>query len=550
MFLWRTNERTVVNNNMIGADVEDLRALARLFQKYATALDQTSHQLNSAIMPSRWNGPDAERFRQDWTSRIRPRISSAGAMFTDTSQKLQAQAQDQEMASAAIGSGDSSGAHGGAGGNSTNAAPSSSLQQELEELGDHSEQETLQWWNNLSQSQKSELLKGADENGISNAYYLAALEGRLPQEAQEAVRETLMEGAKASIPMYSQSDKIGVDGQIAWVHGGAHLSSGITQNADGTASLTLAGDLSGGVNTPSTKAGVDVTMSGEVSQTYEFASLQDALAARDEMLNSLPPDSMGRASDAVSDPGAYIQDTLNGAAENNNSTDQYTSAKGTLSIGGSVALSDAVSAGARLDLAYEQNLSTGTSTASATASVNAQLDLGDGLSFGGEGEASFKLSMDKDGDIKMMTVDLKGTIEGSSNVQANPNTPDPMAELLGQKPPSEGPSASSSGGIQGTAQLQMQYTPENQHIIDSYLNNVANDHKAAAAADLQRIFHASGVTLQANSVVSTESNLVDFDSGLASIKIGGSSETSINAGTVHKTPYDEKYEGIRGQTQQ
>lgn len=540
-----------MNNNMIGADVQDLRELAKLFHKYASALDNTSQQLHSTIMPARWNGPDAERFRQDWTSRIRPQIKSAGAMFTDTSQKLQAQAQDQEEASSASGpGGGGSGTNGGTGSNGGSGSGSDSqLQQELEDLRNRSDQEIADWWNNLSEAQKSELLEGEDENGIPNSYYLAALEDRLPQEAQQAVREELMKGAKASIPVYSRLDKIGVDGQIAWVHGGAHLSSAITENADGSASLTLAGDLSGGVNTPGTKAGVDVTLSGEISRTFEFATLEDALAAREDMLNDLPPDSLGRASDAVSNPGAYIEETLDGAARDNNSTDQYTSAKGTLSLGGSMELGDNASAGAQLDLAYERNLGDGTSTASATASVNAQLDLGDGLKFGGDGEVGFKLSMDEDGDINMMTVDLKGTIEGSATGQDNPNVPDPMAALLGQEGPSEGPSASASGGIQGTAQMQLSYTPENQHLIDSYLSNVANDRTVDAAVDLQKIFHASGVTLQANSVLSSETNLVDVDTGLVSVKISGSSETTINAGTVHKTPYNDTYEGIRGQTQ-
>ena len=95
--------------------------------------------------------------------------------------------------------------------------------------------------------------------------------------------------------------------------------------------------------------------------------------------------------------------------------------------------------------------------------------------------------------------------------------------------------------------MELQNTAQNQHLIDSYLSNIASGNNLAAAGDLENIYRASGVTLQANSVVSTESNLVDFNSGVASLKVGGSSETTINAGTLHKAPYDGNYKIITGQ---
>ncbi|MGN5733522.1 WXG100 family type VII secretion target [Arthrobacter psychrochitiniphilus] len=533
-----------MNEFMLGADPEELRALATLFQKHSAALDQTSNDLNPTIMRARWNGPDAQRFRQDWTSRLRPQIKSASTMFTETSEKLQAQAQEQENASSevSLGGGNNLGYEAEETGGGTSAN-----QQALENIGTRTDQEVRLWWADLSDAEKTTLLHSSDEFGIPNAYRLAALEDKLPREDQDRIREYLVESAKGSIPMYSQSDKIGVDGQIAWVHGGAHLSSKITQNADGSVKLTLAGDISGGANTPSTKAGADVTLSGELSRTYKFNSLEEALAARAQMLNELPPDSFSRASDAITNPGEYIEKTLDAAANGHGSTDEYTSRKGTLSVGAKVDVSADVSAEAKLSLAYEQNLSDGTATASATASVKAQLDLGDGMKFGGNGEAGVTLSMDKDGDINKMTINLKGTIEGSAKVQDNPNIQDPLAELFGPKPPSEGPSAKSSVGIQGTVRMELQNTAQNQHLIDSYLSSIASGNNLAAAGDLENIYRASGVTLQANSVVSTESNLVDFNSGVASLKVGGSSETTINAGTLHKAPYGGNYKIITGQ---
>lgn len=534
-----------MNDQMLGADPDELRALAKLFSKYSSALDSTSSQLHPTIMHSRWNGPDAQRFRQDWTARLRPQLKSASQMFTDTSKKLQLQAREQESASSES---SLSGGNGG-NGNVTDRTPDT-IQDELENIGTRTDQETRDWWNGLSDDQQQELLDGEDANGIPNAYYLAALEDKLPLEDQRAIREYLVESAKGSIPIYSQTDKIGVDGQIAWVHGGAHLSSEITQNADGSTTLKLAGDLGGGVNTPGTSAGLNATMTGELSKTYKFDSLEEALAAREQMLDKLPPDSFGRASDAIRDPGEYIQGTLDGAAKDHGSDESFLSAKGTLSLGAKGEITDGASASAKLDLAYERNLTDGTATASATGSVSAKLDLGEGMEFGGNGEAGVTLNMDKDGDLQMMTIDLKGTLEGSIKGQDNPNAPDPLAELLGQTPIKEGPSAQSAGGVQGTVSLELQNTPENQQLINSYLGNMATDNGQAAAADLERIYHASAVTVQANSVVSSEANLVDFDGKGASLKVGGTSETTVNAGTAHKAPYDDGYQPIRGVSDQ
>lgn len=538
-----------MTEKMLGADPEELRNLAKLLKKYSSVLDTTSSNLNPTIMHSRWNGPDAQRFRQDWTSRIRPQIKSVSAMFIDTYQQLQTQAQEQETASSESSLGGGPGQGGGSGqgsGTGDTGGSTSQNQTDLENIGTRTDQEVRDWWNSLSDAEKTKLMTSYDENGIPNAYRLAALEDKLPSEDQDRIREYLVESAKESIPMYSQTDTMGVDGQIAWVHGGAHLSSEITQNADGSVELTLAGDLSGGVNTPGTKAGVDVTLSGELSRTYKFDSLEEALAARAQMLNELPPDSFGRASDAIRNPGEYIEKTLDGAAKDNGSTDNHTSVKGTLSVGGKLELSDDASAEAKLSFDYEKNLTNGTATASGTASVKAELDLGDGMKFGGDGEAGVTLSMNEDGDVNKMTINLKGTIEAGAKVQDNPNIQDPRLEMFGPKPPTEGPSAQSTVGVQGTVSMELQHTAENQHLVDSYLSNIASGNNVAAAGDLEKIYHASGVTLQANSVASSETNLVDFDSGAASLKVGGSSETTLNAATFHKSPYDGSYQIITG----
>ncbi|AIY01726.1 hypothetical protein ART_2127 [Arthrobacter sp. PAMC 25486] len=534
-----------MNNQMLGADPEQLRALSKLFGESSAILDHSATALHPAIMNARWGGPDAERFRSEWASRLRPQLGTVRDLLTGTSKELVAQAREQEQTSAAHDVG--GGVPGGPGstGSEDGDPLGDDLQNELEDMPNRTAAEVLAWWNGLSKAQQDALFSGKDGNGVPNSYYLASLEDKLPPIAFQAAVAMLVASGLGSIPMYTRTDKIGVDGQVAWVHGGAHLASRITQNADGSVTLKLSGDLGGGVNTPSTKGGANATLTGELSKTYKFNSLEEALAARDQMLNDLPPDSFGKVSDAISNPGGYIHDRLDNAANDHGSTKEWMSAKGTVSVGAEGKLSSDTSVSAQVDFAYERNLSDETSSASATASFGGKLDLGEGLKFGGSGEAGITLSMDAEGDINKMTLDRKGTLEGAAKLQDNPNVAEPGLQSPGI--PTEGISTESKAGIQGTAQLELFITPENQHLMESYLGNVATGNQAGAAADMQQIVHASAVTVQANSVVSNESNLVDFDSGVAKLTVGGSSEVIVNAGTAHKAPYDDSFQAIQGQ---
>lgn len=534
-----------MNQQMLGADPEQLRDLARLFGESANILDRSATTLHPAIMNARWGGPDAERFRSEWASRLRPHLGTVRDLLTGTSQELVAQAREQEQASAAgdAGGGGTPAGPGGAGAGHGKPA-SDGRQKELEGMPDRTAEEVQSWWNGLSGDEQDALFKGKDGNGVPNSYYLASLEGKLPPAAFQAAVAMLVASGLASIPMYTKTDKIGVDGQLAWVHGGAHLASKITQKADGSVALKLSGDLGGGVNTPGTKGGAHATLTGELSKTYTFNSLAEALAARDQMLNDLPPDSFGKASDAIKNPGGYVHDMLDKAANDHGSTGDWTGAKGTVSVGAEGKLSTDATASAQVDFAYERNLSDETSSATATAAFGGKLDLGEGLKLAGSGEAGITLHMDAEGDINKMTLDLRGTLEGTAKLQDTPDAADPG--LQGTAAPGEGPSTRSKAGIQGTAQLALFLTPGNQHLMESYLGNVATGNQAGAAADMQQIVHASAVTVQANSVVSHESNLVDFDSGLAKLSVGASSQVTVNAGTAHKAPYDDSFHPIQG----
>ncbi|PYI67270.1 hypothetical protein CVV68_11065 [Arthrobacter livingstonensis] len=520
-----------MNDQMLGADPAQLRELATLFSTSSDQLDRTVQLLHPVILHARWQGADASRFRADWSGGMRPQMTRARDFLRTTANALLTQAGEQESASAVDGGG-------GRGKPLPGGTPDdqSDLEVQLDSMRDASKEDVAAWWNSLSAVERNLLLNGQDANKVPLALQLAALEGKLPADARQAANDVLVKNAKASIPMYSSKEKFGIDGQLAWVHGGAHIGTDITQNADGSAMLKVSGDIGGGVNTPGTKGGANATLTGELSRSYKFKSLADAQAALNQMTQDLPPDDLGAAKDAISSPVGYLMGTLDHAAGQHGAVNHFDSAKGTISAGIDGKLSADVHGSAKLEMAYEQNLSDGSSTATATAKADAKLDLGDGQKLSGNGEAGIKLSMNDDHSIQKLTLSVKGTLESSVEVRE-----DAAGTLAGQK---DGMGATGGAGVQGSVQMEIYNTPANEELIKSYLANSASGDPMAAGADLARIYHASGVTVQANVVSSAEANLVDFDSGVASLKVGSTSEVTTNASTGYKAPHGTDYEPI------
>ena len=84
-----------------GADVEQLRTLARQFNKTADMLQQQSQQLSGHINNSpAWKGQDASRFRSDWNGNHRALLQKTAARLQQESKLLLTHADEQEKASA------------------------------------------------------------------------------------------------------------------------------------------------------------------------------------------------------------------------------------------------------------------------------------------------------------------------------------------------------------------------------------------------------------------------------------------------------------------
>ncbi|WP_052070857.1 WXG100 family type VII secretion target [Rhodococcoides fascians] len=85
-----------------GADVQDLRALAKQFTDIASTLEETIRSLSVRISNSAaWRGPDADRFRSQWNTTDTARLRSTSQAISAAADTLRRNASEQESTSAA-----------------------------------------------------------------------------------------------------------------------------------------------------------------------------------------------------------------------------------------------------------------------------------------------------------------------------------------------------------------------------------------------------------------------------------------------------------------
>ncbi|MEE2524140.1 hypothetical protein V1639_15465 [Pseudarthrobacter sp. J75] len=524
-----------------GADVSQLRELAKAADKAATLLSTRVTSLQGQIMAAPWKGADGERFRQDWNGRHRPSLDRVVNSLKTNAKLLLQNADEQEKSSAA-----STGSTKmtfleklqvqwenyktwlaeKAAEAEARAEHREQLENQLGTMADASPKEQAEWWASLSEEDRQYLIEGEGENGPFAAE-LMKMDGGIPESAQQQAREHLQELARADIPVNRETSTASIEGRVAWVHGGAEVGVEVVENADGSATMKVHGNLGIGVNDPSGTAGV--TLNGEVSRQYTFDSMEDALAARDQMYRDLPPDSLGDAKDVVENPPDYILDTIENAADDNDTSGHSDSVKGSVELAVEGKSGTGTASGeAALNLAYERNLTDGTSTASAEVSASGKLDL-NGDVFQADGKAGLQVKMDADNNISSVSVSMEGTV--ARGVSGGVDTPGATSETT------------VTGGAQGTVKIDVPYTPENQPIIDSYMRNVALGNDAAASEDAARLYEAGSATVQVNAVA-TATSQAGFDVRAAEVEVKTQSQISTNVSTYHKVPNDTELQRI------
>ena len=98
----------------VGADVEQLRALAQLFGDKATSLEDVVSSINGQLHSAGWVGEDADTFKADWDSNLTALVRNVVDSLRERNTNLNQQADEQEKASAVNGAAGAANAAGSA----------------------------------------------------------------------------------------------------------------------------------------------------------------------------------------------------------------------------------------------------------------------------------------------------------------------------------------------------------------------------------------------------------------------------------------------------
>jgi hypothetical protein len=86
---------------LVGADVDQMHALARTFEQAAERLDAAAATVTGTLSSVSWSGPDAERHRGQWHGESRAAMRSVAAALREAASVVARNASEQEQASAA-----------------------------------------------------------------------------------------------------------------------------------------------------------------------------------------------------------------------------------------------------------------------------------------------------------------------------------------------------------------------------------------------------------------------------------------------------------------
>jgi uncharacterized protein YukE len=288
---------------MLGADPEELDRLAVTFDRSAQTLERLRQQIAATVAASYWQGQEADRFRSEWSGRLGPTIASAAAMLQASASYVRVKAQEQIAASSAGLTGPGSllssllNSPGfilleTAGGVALRPLtwlfgpgadpPLLAAQQEVQQETGRSPADQAAWWNSLSPAQRNELMTLVPGSLL--------LLGGLPINARNDASRAEARNLESTIAVSTTTDTLTGQVGIGKFGIGADGSWTETRNADGTYTVTLSGDLSGGVGVGVTNAGAGVALDGKCSTSYTFSSQAQVDAFKSGLLKAATPE--------------------------------------------------------------------------------------------------------------------------------------------------------------------------------------------------------------------------------------------------------------------
>lgn len=90
---------------MVGADPQELRQLSQLMTGKSRLFLRVASETTAALDRTAWQGGDADRFRSEWKETLHARLTSIGTQLSTAAETLLKEADEQEQASAAGGTG-------------------------------------------------------------------------------------------------------------------------------------------------------------------------------------------------------------------------------------------------------------------------------------------------------------------------------------------------------------------------------------------------------------------------------------------------------------
>jgi len=137
-----------------GADVGELRALAKTFADAAARLSATKATVSGQVQASPWRGPDADHFRSIWAGQYSAQLLTAARLLEQNATTIVANADDQERTSTDGGGGASGTGSGGTGSGSGSSGPLPDAPAPGSDTDD-----VKDWWNSLSPEEQQRYIE-------------------------------------------------------------------------------------------------------------------------------------------------------------------------------------------------------------------------------------------------------------------------------------------------------------------------------------------------------------------------------------------------------
>lgn len=88
-----------MSTTLYGMDIQAARDLVRVMNSDSDTINQLTARLTQVLEGTAWFGPDAQRFRSDWSGQYVPALQNVVRALQENAQVLAQQADDQERAS-------------------------------------------------------------------------------------------------------------------------------------------------------------------------------------------------------------------------------------------------------------------------------------------------------------------------------------------------------------------------------------------------------------------------------------------------------------------